>query len=93
MAATAPKRSMSVLKRARQNEKRQLRNRSVKSKIKTLVKKLEMVMQENKKEEVPAILNEVIGTLDSASLKGIIHKNTASRKIGRLSHKAHAYLS
>ena len=71
----------SALKRQRQSEKQQVRNRAVKSTIKTLVKK---VRATKSKADALKELKGAISKLSKAAQKGSIHKNTASRKISRL---------
>ncbi len=93
MAAKKPKRNKSALKRARQAKKREARNRAVKSTIKTLVKKVEAAISQNNKEEVQKALKIAIKYISKAASKGVIHKNTASRKISRLMKKANTVLS
>ena len=92
MADTAPKRKLSVLKRARQNVKRNLRNRSVRSDVKTQVKKFLDIVVAGNKEEIEANLRVVVSKISSAASKGVFHNNTASRNISRLSRKASAAL-
>ncbi|GAB4534752.1 MAG: 30S ribosomal protein S20 [Thermodesulfovibrionia bacterium] len=81
---TAPKRNKSALKRMRQSAKRALRNRSVKGMLKTLSKKVESAVMDKDIENATAALNKAISATDSAARKGIIHKNTAARKVSRL---------
>lgn len=91
MAAKAPvKKNMSALKRVRQDEKRELRNQSKANEIKTYVKKLEAALSIKDKDGIDAALKTAVKTLSSAASKGIIHKNTASRKISRITKKANA---
>jgi len=90
---TKKKKKLSVLKRVRQTEKNTLRNTAVKSKIKTYVKKFETVCLSKDREAIEKMLKETIKVLSSASSKGIIHKNTASRKISRLTLKANKVLT
>ncbi len=71
------KRSRSGQKRLRQAAKRTLRNRSVKSKIKTLVKKARTSRD-------PAALRAAVKVIDKAASKGILHRNTAARRKSRL---------
>lgn len=92
MAQTAPKRKLSVLKRARQNTKRNLRNKSVRSDVKTFVKKFMDTLESGKKDSVEPALRLVVKKISSAASKGVYHKNTASRNISRLARKAHAAL-
>jgi len=84
---TVKKRSRSVLKRIRQNEKRRLRNQAWRTRIKTVVKKVEELIGKNDKESVKTALNEAIKVINRAASKGIIHKNAASRKISKLMRK------
>ena len=90
---TTPKKNLSVLKRIRQSEKRRLRNLSVKSKIKTCIKKLEAALPSKNIENINNLLKESIKIISSASSKGIIHKNSAARKISRITKKVNAALS
>ncbi len=71
------KRSRSALKRLRQTLKRTLRNRSVKSRIKTLVRKARLTRD---REAVRA----AVKAIDKAASKGILHPNTAARRKSRL---------
>lgn len=87
-----PKKNLSALKRARQAEKLSLRNQSAKTKIKTLAAKLDAAILLKSKEDVNKVLKEAAKVISSAASKGIIHKNTASRKISRLSKKADTVL-
>lgn len=91
--STVKKRSKSVLKRIRQSEKRRLRNQSWITRIKTSVKKVEETIAKKDKELLQNVLKEAIKIINKAAAKGVIHKNTASRKISRLMKKANATLS
>ena len=73
-----------VLKAARQAEKRRLRNRSVLSGVKHNIKKLQNALEEKKPDEAAGLLHQVIKDLAKAAVKGVLHRNTASRKISRL---------
>jgi len=68
-------------------KRRTARNLSIKSLLKTETKKFIDLVSAKKLDEAKKQLNVLISTLDRASSKGIIHKNTASRKIARLSKK------
>lgn len=81
---TAPKRNKSALKRARQSAKRALRNRAVKSMLKTLTKRVESAVGEKNIENAKSALNKAISAIDKAVKKGIIHKNTGARRVSRL---------
>ena len=75
----------SAIKRARQNENRRLRNKSVKTRVKNIVKSVQLAMNEKTQEEALKELNNAKSVIDRAAKKGVIHKKTASRKISRLS--------
>ncbi|MDQ7786556.1 MAG: 30S ribosomal protein S20 [Thermodesulfovibrionales bacterium] len=89
-AKATPKKNLSAIKRSRQAEKQNLRNRAVRSTIKTVVKKVETAVVAGKKEEAGKELTLAIKALTKAASKGVIHKNTASRNISRLSRKVNA---
>jgi len=89
-AKSAPKKNLSAIKKARQDEKRKLRGQSVRAGIKTQTKKAEAALAGNSKEQIGKTLKEAISTISTAASKGIIHKNTASRKISKLAKKATA---
>lgn len=82
-AKAVPKKSKSVLKRARQTKKITLRNRSLKKTLKTLSKKVETAIANKNTEGAKTALNKLIPAIDSAATKRIIHKNTASRRVSR----------
>ena len=65
-------------------ETKTLRNKTIKSKIKTLVKKVELVVAENDKAAAEAALKVATSEISKAASKGVFHKNTAARKISRL---------
>lgn len=77
-------------KRIKSNKRREQRNVSVKSAIKTAVKKVEQAIAEGDVEAAQAHFSKVVSALDSASTKGIIKKNTASREKSRLAKKINA---
>lgn len=87
MAQAAPKRKPSVLKRARQSEKRNQRNRAVVSKVKTYTRKVHEALESGDGAEVEKALRQAVKQISSAASKGVLHRNTASRKISRLSKK------
>ena len=81
------KKSSSAEKRHRQSEERRMRNKAVKSSVRTSVKKFVLLAQ--KKDAVDAAateaaLKEMIKNIDTASRKGIIKKNAAARKKSRM---------
>ena len=84
-ATNAPTKKLSVLKRARQNIKRQARNTAVRTELKTLTKKLITAVEAKEKEPVEQAMKGVERAYRRATGKGVVHGNTASRKISRLS--------
>ena len=75
----------SALKRARQNEERRLRNKSVKTRVKNIVRDVRLSVNESSKEDARNKLDMAKSNIDRAAQKGVIHKKTAARKISRLS--------
>ncbi|MEW6067419.1 MAG: 30S ribosomal protein S20 [Nitrospirota bacterium] len=92
MPAKPQKKNLSAIKKARQSVKRNLRNRTVSSRVKTIIKKIESLITSGNKEEVSKTLIQATKEITKAASKGVIHKNTASRKISRLTRKANALL-
>ena len=91
MAAKAPvKKNLSAIKRARQAEKRNERNKVERSKIKSVMKSVETAVKAGDKDAVKSILLSATKVISSARAKGIIHKNNAARKISRLTKKVNA---
>jgi small subunit ribosomal protein S20 len=74
----------SAEKRHRQSEERRLRNKAVKSSVRTSVKKFVLLAQKKELSEAEAALKEMIKKIDTAARKGIIKKNAASRKKSRM---------
>ena len=75
-------------KRMRQEQKRRLHNRSVKSLVKTQITKARqaIALDENAEEAVRAAVSE----LDRAAKKGVIHRNNAARRKSRLMKQLNA---
>ena len=74
----------SAEKRMRQNETRRLRNRHLKTSIKTMIKQVREAVQEKNKAKAKEALARVIPLVDKAASQGVIHWRTRSRKISRL---------
>ena len=83
-AKAAPKRNLSAEKRARQAETRNLRNRTVRSRVKSAIKDVEASVKSKDKAAAGTALRTATKTIMSASSKGVYHKNNASRKIASL---------
>lgn len=81
--------TLSALKRIRQSEKRNLVNKSNKSRMKTSVKKY-LTAVNAKGENAEVLLKEAVSSIYKTARKGAIHKKTASRKVSRLTLKLNA---
>ena len=74
----------SAKKRIEVMDKKTLRNKMIKSKVKTVIKKVEAAIAAGDKEAAQANLLVAISEIDKAASKGVYHKNNASRKVSRL---------
>lgn len=75
----------SAIKRARQNEIKRIQNKRLKTRIKKVTKEIRLTGDESQKSTALNRLNIAKSVIDKAAKKGAIHRNTASRKISRLS--------
>ncbi|QUI23881.1 30S ribosomal protein S20 [Vallitalea pronyensis] len=74
----------SAKKRIKVTETKTLRNKAIKSRVKTEVKKVLAAVEAGDKTTAEKQLVEAISHIDKAKSKGVYHKSTASRKISRL---------
>jgi small subunit ribosomal protein S20 len=74
----------SQIKRNKQNEKRRLRNRVYRGSARIAVRDARSTMEADNPEETREAVLSAISALDKAAEKGVIHKNNASRRKGRL---------
>lgn len=77
-------------KRARQAEKRRVRNAGQRSNLRTFIKKVILAIKSGDKEQAQAAFRTAQPVIDSAVNKGIIHKNKAARGKSRLNAKVKA---
>ena len=77
----------SAKKRLRQNIKHNLRNRTYRSALKTQMKKFLSMVKEGNAQVAQEELRLTVKKIDKGVVKGILHKNTASRKKSRLTKK------
>lgn len=77
-------------KRARQNEKRRKHNASLRSMVRTYLKKTYAAIESGEAEAAQAAYNAVVPLLDRIADKGIIHKNKAARHKSRLNAQVKA---
>ena len=80
----------STIKRARQAEKRHLRNRTVLTSVKNAMKKVVTAVEEKNTNEAAMLLREATSALHKAVTKGVLKRNTASRRISRLASSVNA---
>jgi small subunit ribosomal protein S20 len=83
------KRIRSAIKKHRQSLKRKARNMHVRSTLKSLAKDLNSAIEGKDLAKSKEFLKTTTAALDKAASKGIIHKKTASRSIGRLSKRVY----
>ena len=81
---------LSAIKRARQNEKRRLRNLHSKTTVKSFVKKVRVAIEEKDVEGAQKALLKAIPLIQKAHSKGVFHKNTTARKISRLTREVNS---
>ncbi len=80
----------SAAKAMRSSAKKHMRNKSIKSALKTVTKKVEKLAVPEQAEAAGATMPSVASALDKAAQKGIIHRNTAARKKSRLMKRLNA---
>ena len=66
------------------------RNKAIRSKVKTMIKKVDAAIAAGDKAAAQASLLVAISEIDKAASKGVYHKNTASRKVARLTKAVNA---
>ena len=76
----------SAIKRIRTSEKRRLRNRTVRSRVRSALKTARTAVTTAGEDARTAVL-QAIRTLDKAVTKGVVHPNTAARKKSALARK------
>lgn len=74
----------SAKKRARQNDKRRIRNRARKSEMRTAIKGVLAAVDAGDTDAAGAALKGAVPLIDRAGQKGIIHRSQASRRVSRL---------
>ena len=80
----------SAKKRILVTETRAARNKAIRSEVKTSIKKVEAAIAAGDKAAAQASLLVAISEIDKATSKGVYHKNTASRKVSRISKAVNA---
>ncbi len=80
----------STIRRARQADRRHERNRATFNTVKTLIKRVQTAVAEKKTDEAKTSLEAAASAIGKAVSKGILHRNTASRRISRLTLRVNA---
>lgn len=79
----------SAEKRYLQAEKARARNASIRSSVRTAMKKVREAVAKNDVAGAQELLKQAASTIDKAATKGVIKDNSASRKVARLSRAVH----
>lgn len=83
----------SALKRARQNEKRRLRNMGYKTRAKKAVKEVNAAVADSSVDQAQERLRKAVSIIQKTASKGAIHRKKASRKISRLARRVNQITS
>lgn len=83
----------SALKRHRQSEKARLANRSVRAKLRTMIRQLREAVAAGDTDAAAGKLREASSELHKAASKGVLHRRTADRQSGRLARTVSALKS
>lgn len=78
----------SQIKRNRQNEKRRVRNKQVRSELKTRTRRVNEAIEAGDQEAIEQALRSAAKAYDKAATKGVVHKNKAANAKSRLAKKA-----
>ena len=74
----------SAKKRVKVIDKKTARNKSIKSAVKTSIKKVEAAVASKDKAAAEVALKDAVSTISKATSKGVYHKNNCARKVARL---------
>jgi len=80
----------STIRRARQAERRHDRNQATMNAVKTVVKKVQSALAEKKVDDAKTSLREAVSAIGRAVSKGALKRNTASRRVSRLTLRVNA---
>lgn len=82
--------TLSANKRIRQSEKRRLRNKAYKSKMRTAVKRFYTAVDANDAETASSAYAEAIKVIGKVGQKGVIHSNQVSKRVSKLTLRLNA---
>lgn len=80
----------SQIKRVKTNEKRRLRNKSVRSSVRTAVRKFREAVEAGDAEQTVVLQRAASRALDKAASKGVIHKNQAANRKSAMAKRVNA---
>ena len=80
----------SAKKRILVNRTKAARNKSIKSAVKTSIKKVEVAVENKDKAAAEVALKDAVSTISKATSKGVYHKNNSARKVSRLTKLVNA---
>lgn len=83
----------SAKKRILQNDKKRIRNRHIRTTLRSALKKFEQTLEKQNAEELKAIMGKTISIVDTAASKGVIHKNKAARHVSQITRKINSLLT
>ncbi|MEJ5330253.1 MAG: 30S ribosomal protein S20 [Desulfobaccales bacterium] len=83
-------RHASAMKRARQSEKRRLRNKARKTRVKNLVREVRQAVAQKNPDAAMQALEKAVPVIAKVAAKGTLHWRTAARKISRLTRQVNA---
>lgn len=86
-------RHASAMKRARQSEKRRLRNKARKTRVKNLVREVRQAVAQKDPDAAMQALEKAVPVIAKVAAKGTLHWRTAARKISRLTRQVNALKS
>ena len=83
----------SAKKRIRQNDKKRIRNRHIRTTLRSTLKRFEQTLEKQNAGELKALLDKTISIIDTAASKGVIHKNKAARHVSQIRRKINSFLT
>lgn len=76
--------TLSAKKRIRQNERRRVRNKAVRTRARSYIKHAQLALEEGNPEVAAAAVKKAVSEIDRAQSKGILHHRNAARRKSRL---------
>ncbi len=80
----------SAIKRAKQNKKRRVRNTHVVTTVKHQIKEVKLALEKKDADGARKALKKAVPLIQRARSKGVFHRNTAARKVSKLTREINA---